>query len=79
MIPHDRRLMCSVIKIEYNFVARAGRLTMDDDNCCDMQGCINLFCAVDADVKEISTYAGNRPDTAYKKQRNGVWLAIDCR
>jgi hypothetical protein len=41
---------------------------MDEGNCCDMRGCIELFERIDPEVRTIYTFAGDEPDTIYKRE-----------
>ncbi|MFY9642703.1 MAG: hypothetical protein WCD20_13715 [Rhodomicrobium sp.] len=48
---------------------------MEKGNCCHAPECINIFERIDVEVKEIKTFAGDRPDTSYVKGQNG-WEAF---
>jgi hypothetical protein len=43
--------------------------------CCDMSGCIIFFEAIDPEVLEIETFAGDERDTAYVRRRQG-WQSM---
>ena len=45
--------------------------------CCDMEGCINLFRAIDLGVRRIETYAGGQRDTFYWRDDRDRWCSID--
>ena len=45
--------------------------------CCDMEGCINLFRAIDPGVRRIETYAGGQCDTFYWRDDRDRWCSID--
>lgn len=68
------QLACFVKSISYDYDAKRGRLNMEERNCCDMSGCIDLFTRIDPDVNRIHTYTGNTPDTYYIHKR-GEWTA----
>lgn len=69
-----RGLMCEVRSLAYDYVARVGQLVMEPGNCCDMDGCLLLFCAIDPEVREIRTFAADLPDTVYYRS-SGQWKA----
>ena len=48
---------------------------MESGNCCDMNGCIALFEAIDPLVKQIETFAGAKCDTTYVRREKG-WRPI---
>lgn len=73
------QLKTRVDSVHYVWVTHEGHLYMDENCCCDMIGAINLFQSIDLNVKRISTYAANRPDTMYEKDKDGKWYAWDCR
>ena len=73
-VPTHRTLMCNPLRAEYSFTTRRGALWMDENNACDMSGCIMFFQAMDQDVEEISAYEGGELDIVYKK-KNGSWKA----
>lgn len=75
------KLSCTVESLGYNFYKEGGMglLFMEPLNCCDMAECIKLFSAIDPDVRRILTYAGGVPDTEYRKDGSGEWVAIDHR
>jgi hypothetical protein len=68
-------LQCYVKAIEYRPADRLGVLEMDSDSCCDMAGCIALFEAIDPEVENIVTRAGESPDTSYRRKA-GRWQAV---
>jgi hypothetical protein len=68
-------VQCTVIALTYDFVNREGRLVMAKNNCCDMDGCINLFTDIDPEVRMIETFAGDLRDTLYLRSRD-KWVAL---
>lgn len=68
-------LQCSVRAMTYSFRERRGRLDTEEGCCCDMIGCIALFAAIDPEVREIETFAGEERDTAYVRRPKG-WACI---
>ncbi len=76
--PFDKRLMCSVESLSYDFRTREGRLEMPDGNCCDMEGAVGLFTAIDPKAETIRTFAGGKPDTVYRKDAGDTpgWAAL---
>jgi hypothetical protein len=69
-----RGLVCFVTGLAYDFAAKAGRLDMGPISCCDMDGCIALFRAIDPSVTTIATFADGARDTRYEKVE-GRWRA----
>jgi hypothetical protein len=61
------QLMCSVSSIQYDFTKKSGSLFMQQDNCCDAPGCINMFLDIDPNVSRIETFQGGTLDTVYRK------------
>jgi hypothetical protein len=61
----DKRLACSINRLQYDFAKHKGELFMMPGNCCDGQACIKLFEAIDSEVKEIQTFEGANVDTLY--------------
>jgi len=43
--------------------------------CCDMEGCINFFRAIDPGVRRIKTYASGQRDTFYWRDARDRWCA----
>ena len=41
-----------------------------------MQGCVQPFLAIDAKVRRIETYAGDKRDTFYERRGAAQWRAI---
>lgn len=70
---HD--LQCEVLRLAYDYDAKAGELHMEEDNCCHAPACVELFERIDPDVKIIRTFAGAVPDTIYARDRSGKWAA----
>jgi hypothetical protein len=70
----DNRLGCYVNRLQYDFNTRKGQLFMGPKNCCDASGCIELFKAIDPEVKEIETFEGANADTVYLL-RGGEWCS----
>lgn len=76
--PHfrrDARLICGVRSLEYDFDERTGILRLPGLHCCDMQGAIDLFSAIDKEVRLIKVFSGPKPDTTYKYTEDDGWLA----
>lgn len=74
----NKQLACYVKSISYDYDAKRGRLNMEEGNCCDMSGCIDLFTRIDPDVNRIHTYAGKMPDTDYI-HKHDKWTARSKR
>ena len=54
----DRRLVCRVQNLEYDFRTWTGKLYFPAGNCCDMSGAVRIFTGIDPDVRVIETFAG---------------------
>jgi hypothetical protein len=67
-------LLCEVLSFSYNFETKEGRLDMPIGNCCDMNGCINLFKKIDSGVREVKTFSGGILDASYSGIATG-WEA----
>ena len=79
---YNTQLMCSVISLGYDFPTHHGYVYFPEYCCCDMQGCIKLFTAIDPDVTMVITFSGPKPDMIYCKEnasgqprKNGEWKA----
>lgn len=70
---------CFVESLSYDFSKRRGVLQMREGSCTDMMGCILLFKAIDPNVRDILTFAGDELDTSYRNDGSGEWRAIDAR
>src|SRR5262249_51855320 len=71
-------LMCYVHGAEYNARRKAGRLYLAWRSCCDMRGAIQAFEGIDPSVELIETFAGEVPDTVYRRI-DGKWHAYAPR
>ena len=67
----DKRLMCHVISLAYDFRSHAGQVYFPDGECCDMSGCVALFEGIDPKVTIVRTFSGDREDTVYRKEGKG--------
>jgi hypothetical protein len=67
-------LRCVPLELHYDFAAATGALIMADGECCDMQGCVALFTAIDPAVGVIVTFAGIEKDSVYVRHGRG-WEA----
>ncbi|MGA0615619.1 hypothetical protein [Paracoccus sp. KR1-242] len=67
----EPRLQCYVSELRYDWNTRRGVLHMPEEgDCTDMKACINLFRAIDPEVKLIETFGGGVPDTVYHRKRD---------
>jgi hypothetical protein len=55
----DKRLMCNVVSLTYDFRSHMGQLYLLDRDCCDMTGWVALFEGIDPKVTAIKTYSGD--------------------
>jgi hypothetical protein len=51
---------------------------MADGNCCDMDGCVAVFTAIDPQVCAIATFSGINKDTVYTRYGER-WEAASAR
>lgn len=72
----DAKLGCDVREIAHHFDGHTGILHMAPGNNCDMEACIEVFKAIDPEVKLIITIAGGQMDTIYKRTADGTWGAL---
>jgi hypothetical protein len=70
--------VCWVVRVAYDFRTHSGEAWFPPEHCCDGTGCVAFFEAVDAEVALIRTYAGDRPDTVYRKYVGDApgWMAL---
>ncbi len=73
----DDRVMCGILGLRYDFVQHRGELNLSPGECCDMQGCINMFLRIDPDVDAIDTFSGGNLDTSYYNDGR-KWHAVPC-
>jgi hypothetical protein len=71
-------LMCDVITLSYDFEKRTGGLKMAPFGSCDMSGLIALITKIDPDVQRILTFAGDSPDSMYRRGPDG-WESMLTR
>lgn len=69
-------MQCFVRFVTYDFVEKRGCVSIDDDGCTDMGGCIAFFERIDPVVRFIQTYSSLRRDTAYRRNAVNQWEAI---
>lgn len=69
-------LQCHVIAITCDREQHRGRLDIEPDECCDMNGCIKAFEKLDPDCQLIETFAGGRRGAIYVRHL-GTWEAAD--
>ena len=65
-------VQCEVHALWYDFQARRGVLNLPPGTCTGMDGCIELFTAIDPEVRLIETVSGTVRDTTYER-RDGTW------
>jgi len=62
---YDALMQCGIIKMEYDFVERVGKIWFPDKECCDFAGCVEWFKKIDKGVRAIMTFSGEYIDTCY--------------
>lgn len=67
-------LMCTVLHMEYDFSGKNGNLLFADGECCDMNGAIKFFEAIDKDVRTINTRSRGKNLVSYLHE-TGEWVA----
>lgn len=73
-----RLLVCNILSLQYDFVARKGTLFLPELNCCDMMGCISMFKNIDQGAVQIDVIVNGKPDISYRRM-NEKWYAFDQR
>jgi hypothetical protein len=73
--PYSSDFQAFVKSLTYDFENTAGRLEMVEGDCCDMDGCVELFKRLDERVQRIETYAGGQWHATYVV-RDGDWEAL---
>lgn len=73
---YNEQLKCAVNRMAYDWRSAIGRIWLAPDHCCDMNGCIRMFTALDPKVISIFTFQGEADDTVYMKV-HGEWRAFD--
>ncbi len=68
-------MQCCVRALQYDFEHRRAVVLLEENSCTDMTGCVNTVKKLDPRVQEIRTYAGDKPDTAYRLIE-GEWRAV---
>jgi hypothetical protein len=68
-------LGANVLRLEYDFTARIGRVYMPAYCCGDMSGTIALFKRIDPGCHQVDTFAGARTDVCYQLI-DGKWEAL---
>lgn len=65
--------LCNVRRITYEPVNRTGEVILDEHGCADMSGAIELFIAIDPDVRKIqaSNSDGQTLTSGTVYRRNG--------
>lgn len=69
------KLICDPLFLRYDYLKRRGYLDLPEASCTDMTGCIHVFETIDAEVKEIAVYEGDRLDIVYIR-KPGKWTAL---
>jgi|GEM_PF-6637084 len=73
------RLSCRLVKVNYDWPNRTGKLFMADGSNCDWSEAVRLFKSIDPEVEAVEAYAGGNPDTRYVRQ-DGEWqLSLPAR
>ena len=68
----NKELMCSLMEVQADFVAKSVQLTLCPKNCTDMTGAINFATRLMPDVRFVATVSGRDKETAYVL-RDGKW------
>jgi hypothetical protein len=74
---YEKKLLCNVHKLLYDYRLRKGKLFMPANNSCDKTACIEMFKAIDPEVREIETFAGTEVDTLYMRDGE-MWITRAC-
>lgn len=62
----DEQLMCNVLRLEYDFVTKIGKLYLPYGDCTDCPGTIARFQSIDAAARRIYVYSGAALDIVYE-------------
>jgi hypothetical protein len=68
----NKELICSLMEVQADFIAKSVQLTLCPKNCTDMTGAINFATRLMPDVRVIATVSGRDEETAYILQ-DGKW------
>ena len=68
----NEELMCSLMEVQADFIAKSVQLTLCPKNCTDMSGAIEFATRLMPDVRVIETVSGRDKKTAYIL-RDGKW------
>jgi len=72
-------LVCRVVGLSYDFAVKRGDLFMVGEDCCDMDGCLDLFRAIDEGCLAVHTHNAEGYDTTYWRHPGGEWHATTVR
>lgn len=80
----DDLLMCFVVSLEYDFVAKTGHIALPEGQRWDMTGCIRKFEKIDCNVLTIVVQSGSRLAHMVYQRQGGRWsaqqpIALDLR
>jgi hypothetical protein len=68
----NKELICSLMEVQADFIAKSVQLTLCPKNCTDMTGAINFAKRLMPDVRAIATVSGWDKETVYILQ-DGKW------
>lgn len=75
----ERKLQCHVQKIVYDIETLQGSVFLPNYNCVDMHGTIEVFKALDPEVRRIKVFEDGKPDTMYFRKADGSWKYTDLK
>ena len=73
----DERVVCCMLKLEYDFLTRKGVLYVPGMNCTDFSGCIGLFKGIDAKVEKIAVINEHHGLDITYVLLDGKWVSVE--
>jgi hypothetical protein len=78
MPPFREDLMCDVERLDYDFEKCEGTLYVPPQNCTDMETCVELFMAIDPEVRRIRVFSGDALDSRYVRHHT-TWISTQLK
>lgn len=72
---YHKKLKAYICSIHYDVFTKTGEVFLNHDSCVDMQSCIDLFLAIDPEVKLIETKLWNKMNTCYRRSGD-EWISF---
>ena len=78
MNSQKHKILCDILKVEYDFKNQTGIIFTPDMNIVNMNGAIELIESIDIKAKEIFVFQGYDIDSLYTKS-NGQWISSEMK